>query len=142
MKSTSERAARAGGLRGARDLRAIDRSIAVVLRWGIIVSAVIIVAGIALFIGRSGIRVILLAPPGIPPGEHTSPTSLQAVLQDLNPHHPSAVTDLGLLMLIATPVAGVAIATAAFGIDRDWTYFGVGALVFALLMVSFMLGKA
>ena len=142
MKAKSERAARAGGLRGARDLRAIDRSLAVVLRWGVIVSAVIIVLGIALFIGRSGIRVILLAPPGIPPGTHTNPTSLQAVLQNLNPRHPSAITDLGLLVLIATPATAVAIATAAFGIDRDWTYFIIGVFVFALLIVSFVLGKA
>ncbi len=142
MKGMSERPSRAGGLRGAADLRAIDRSLALVLRWGVIVSAVIIVVGIALFIGRSGIRVILLAPPGIPPGAHTNATSLQAVLQNLSPYHPSAITDLGLLMLIATPVAGVAIAILAFAADRDWLYVGIGAFVFAMLIVSFMLGRA
>jgi uncharacterized membrane protein len=42
-----------------------------------------------------------------------------------------AVIQLGLLILIATPVARV-----AFGLEKDWTYVWVTAIVLAILIYS------
>lgn len=142
MKAPSERAVRAGGLRGAPDLRAIDRSIAVALRWGVLLSAAVIVLGLVLYVAGDGLQVIFLVPPGVLSGVHADPTSLPAVLHDLGLRQPAAVTDLGLLLLIATPVISVIIATAAFGLEWDWLYTGIGFFVFVMLIVSSMLGRA
>jgi uncharacterized membrane protein len=142
MKIRRPQAARPAGLRGAGDLRAIDLAIGAVMRWGVVLSAAIIVLGIVFYVTVAGPRVILLSPPGVPPGVRTNPDSLAAVLRELSSRQPAAVTDLGLLLLIATPVLSVAIATVAFGLERDWLYAGIGLIVFAMLMISFALGKA
>ncbi len=129
------------GLRGTGGLRAIDPVISVVLRFGVLLSAAIIVAGIALYVVESGSRAILLAPSGIPAHADADPASLRVVLDQLGPPQPAAVTDLGLLVLIVTPVVSVAIATAGFGVERDWLYVGIGVLVLAALIAGFALGK-
>ncbi len=53
-----------------------------------------------------------------------------------------AVIVLGLLLLIATPVARVAVSAVAFAKERDRTYVTITLVVLALLLVSFALGKA
>ncbi len=133
---------RSPGLRGIGSLRAIDPVISVVLRFGVLLSAAIIVAGIGLYVVASGSRAILLAPHGIPASADADPASLRVVLDQLGPRQPAAVTDLGLLVLIVTPVVSVAIATAGFGVERDWLYVGIGLLVLAALIAGFALGKA
>lgn len=52
--------------------------------------------------------------------------------------HPdwSAVIQLGLLVLIATPVARVAFSLVAFGFEKDRTYVAVTAIVLAILIYS------
>jgi uncharacterized membrane protein len=43
---------------------------------------------------------------------------------------------LGLLVLIATPVARVALAVGAFASERDWIYVGITLLVLGVLLYS------
>lgn len=45
---------------------------------------------------------------------------------------------LGLLLLIATPVARVALAAAGFALERDWMYVTVSLIVLVVLVVSLM----
>jgi uncharacterized membrane protein len=47
-----------------------------------------------------------------------------------------AIIQLGLLLLIATPVVRVAFSIAAFALERDWLYVWVALIVFAILMFS------
>ena len=47
-----------------------------------------------------------------------------------------AIIQLGLLLLIATPVVRVAFSIAAFALERDWLYVCVALIVFAILMFS------
>jgi uncharacterized membrane protein len=49
---------------------------------------------------------------------------------------PVAVIQLGVLLLIATPVARVVFAVVAFALERDRLYFAVSLTVLAVLMVS------
>ncbi len=143
MRTLGAKLTRATGLRSPRDLAAVDPIISTVLRAGVLISAAIILIGVVLFVVlRGGVRPILLAPPGIPSGVEVNPQSVRVVLDRLSPRHPAAVTDLGLLLLIITPVASVVISIAAFARERDWTYVGLAAFVFAMLMLSFALGKA
>jgi uncharacterized membrane protein len=50
---------------------------------------------------------------------------------------PAAIIQLAVLLLIATPVARVAFALIAFGIERDKLYVAVSALVLAVLLFGF-----
>jgi uncharacterized membrane protein len=45
---------------------------------------------------------------------------------------------LGLLLLIATPIARVAFSAVAFVLERDWLYTGVTLFVLALLLYSLL----
>jgi uncharacterized membrane protein len=45
---------------------------------------------------------------------------------------------LGLLLLIATPIARVALAAAGFYLEHDWLYVGVSAIVLAILVFSLL----
>lgn len=47
-----------------------------------------------------------------------------------------AVIQLGLMILIATPVARVAFSLVAFGEERDRTYVAITAIVLAILIYS------
>ena len=51
-----------------------------------------------------------------------------------------SVIQLGLLVLIATPIARVAFALLAFARQRDATYVAVSALVLAVLLFSLLGG--
>ncbi len=49
---------------------------------------------------------------------------------------PLAIIQLGILLLIATPVARVAFLVGAFALERDRMYVSVSALVLAILLYS------
>jgi uncharacterized membrane protein len=51
---------------------------------------------------------------------------------------PSAIIQLAMLLLIATPVARVAFALVSFGIERDKLYMFISAFVLAILLFGFL----
>jgi uncharacterized membrane protein len=53
-----------------------------------------------------------------------------------------AIVQLGLVMLIATPIARVAFTLIAFALQRDRVYVGVTLLVLALLLFGLFFGIA
>jgi uncharacterized membrane protein len=124
------------------ELVRLQHILAVVLRSGVLISAALIAAGIVLFMIVSGPRAVLFAPRIIPPGSETDPRSLRAVLDALIPAQPAAVTDLGLLMLLATPVLSVAVAIVIFIEARDLLYVGISTFVLAMLILGFLIGAA
>jgi len=141
MKASSTRVVRATGLRGSGELRGNDPVISAVLRWGALLAAAIILLGVILYVVEAGSHVILFSPPGVPSGAETNPTSLRVVLDQLSPSRPAAVTDLGLFLLIVTPLVSVAICLAEFAVDRDWLYVGLAAFVLTMLIIGFPLGR-
>jgi len=48
----------------------------------------------------------------------------------------AAIVQLGLLLLIATPIARVVFAVVGFAIERDRLYVAVSLVVLAVLMIS------
>ena len=54
---------------------------------------------------------------------------------------PLAILALGLIVLLLTPVARVAISIFAFARERDWLYVGITTLVLLILLMSFLLGR-
>jgi uncharacterized membrane protein len=69
-------------------------------------------------------------------GEPAELRSVAGVLAGIRRGHPEGLIQLGLLLLIATPVARVALSAVAFAMERDWLYTGITLLVFVLLIAS------
>ena len=113
------------------------------LRVGVLASLVVVVAGMVLifiqhpaYVSSSSDLEVLTDPRT--PFPHTVP----AVLEDLRRGRGEAVVMLGLFLLIATPVARVASLLLAFVQERDWSFIAITSVVLALLLVSFVLGRA
>ncbi|MGH2458996.1 MAG: DUF1634 domain-containing protein [Chloroflexota bacterium] len=105
-----------------------------VLRYGVLLSFVIILIGsVMLFIqGGQAATVRLVGAP--------NPHSPGQVISDLLQLQPKAVIDFGLMLLIATPVMRVAVSVIAFLVEEDVIYTLVTLFVLAVLLVSFFLG--
>ncbi len=108
--------------------------ISAVLRGGVLLSAFTIAAGVILFYLRDAQSAHGLL-------DHPYPHTLPAVLSGLAQGNPIAIIALGLLLLLATPVVNVAVSIFAFALERDWRFVVITALVLAILIASFLLGK-
>lgn len=115
-------------------VRRAELVISNVLRGGVLLSAVIIAAGVILFYARSAQSAHGLV-------DRPYPHTLAAVFSGLAQGDPIAVIALGLLLLLATPVVRVAVSIFAFALERDWRYVTITALVLVILIASFLLGK-
>jgi uncharacterized membrane protein len=68
------------------------------------------------------------------------PHTVRDVLAGLGAVRGQAITTLGLLLLIGTPVARVAASILLFVEQGDRTYVAITVTVFVLLLVSFVFG--
>jgi len=125
----------------------VELFIAQLLRWGVVISFVIVATGIGAVVvtGQTGYHqirhddVASVVQYRIRPD---FPNSLGAVLSGLIALRPYAIIALGLLVLIAIPVARVAVSVVAFALERDWLYVVITAFVLAMLLLSFAIGEA
>lgn len=115
--------------------------ISVVLRAGVIASVILIVTGmIVTFVHHPD---YFSSRPAL--GRLTSPSAhfpntLAAVVEGVRAWRGQALIMAGLLVLIATPVARVALSVIIFAILRDWLYIAITGVVLAILLVSFVVG--
>jgi uncharacterized membrane protein len=130
------------------DLLRIELFIAQLLRWGVIVSFVIVAIGIGAVVvtGQTGYQQIHLDDVNRIVEYHAGnpgfSNSLTDVLSGVMTLKPYAIISLGLLTLIALPVLRVAVSVIAFALERDWLYVAITAFVFLMLMLSFAIGEA
>jgi uncharacterized membrane protein len=71
-------------------------------------------------------------------GERTDLRSIAGVLHDAATLHSRGIIQLGLLLLIATPIARVAFSVAGFALQRDWLYVGITLVVLGVLVYSLL----
>jgi uncharacterized membrane protein len=121
---------------------ATARALGAILRVGVLISAAIIVAGVALFVHRRGAAAVLFGPRSLPAGSGEDPSTIVELLGALrnDVHVPAAVTDIGLLTLMVTPVLSVVVSLIAFARERDWTYVVLAAIVLGMLALGSTLG--
>ena len=103
------------------------------LRWGVILAASVTALGGLIFLFAHGGRKADYSV------FHGQPDALKSVSQvALNAYHlqPEALIQLGLLLLIATPIARVALSLLAFFKQHDRMYILVTAIVLAVLLYS------
>ena len=101
------------------------------LKIGVQLSAVVILIGFLMFLitGNSGY------PSNIYP---TNPLLIFHGVATLKPY---AIILTGLFILILTPVFRVGVSIIVFLKEKDYLYVKITAIVFAILIVSFLLGK-
>ncbi len=75
-------------------------------------------------------------------GEPDHLRSLSGILGAARGGESRAIVQLGLALLIATPIARVAFTLVAFALQRDRVYVGVTLLVLALLLFGLLYGIA
>jgi uncharacterized membrane protein len=115
----------------------LDRALGHLLRGGVLLAATVVLAGGVAFLARfGGTRADDRTFHGEPP-ELRNPVAVVRAAADGNV---GAVIQLGLLLLIATPVARVLFTVCAFARQRDWTYVVVTLIVLGLLLYSLFWG--
>ncbi len=110
-----------------------EQAIGNLLRTGVILAAIVVLAGGLLYLARHGAtrpdyRVFR--------GESPDLRHISGIVHDALAFDARGLIQLGLLLLIATPVARVAFSVAAFAFERDWMYVGVTLIVLVLLLYS------
>ena len=117
----------------------LEQVIGRLLQYGVLLAAVVTLFG----------GILLLLHHGASPadfslfqGEPARLRSITAIVSGAFSGEAMAVVQLGLLLLIATPVARVAFTLVAFAIQRDRTYVVVTTIVLALLLYGLVFGRA
>ena len=111
----------------------IEQIVGNLLRTGVVLAAVVVAAGGMLYLVRHGAESPDLH---VFHGEPADLRTPEAVVTGLWEGRALGVIQLGLLLLIATPVARVIFSVFAFGVQRDYTYVGITLVVLAVLLYS------
>lgn len=124
----------------------IEMFIAQLLRWGVLLSFIIVAIGIGILIltGNTGYHTVRLddldtivqyrMPPDFP-------NTLGDVLNGVLALRPYAIIAFGLVILIAIPVLRVAVSVIAFAAEKDWLYVLITSFVLLVLLLSFVIGE-
>jgi len=116
----------------------IEVVIANLLRAGVTLAATVVLAGGAVFLVRHGFAATQYR---VFAGEPSDLRQWKGILRTAFALRGRGIIQLGILLLIATPVARVAFSAFAFALERDWLYVCVASAVLAVLMYS-LLGSA
>lgn len=127
----------------ANDLvRKVELLISSLLRIGVISSLIVVTVGLVVsFVHHPG-YLGSLRMQDVLANSHTTWHSLAGLSDGLRHLRGEAIIMAGLLLLIATPVMRVAVSIVAFIFERDAVFVAVTAFVLAMLILSFVLGKA
>lgn len=127
-----------------RSAAAVERAVARILLWGGLLSVALMLSGLAVYAAqgrprvREAVRVVQNRQAGRAVDVFTSLSDVGRALCQ-QPPDALAIAALGLLCLLATPVAGVAVATVWFWRQRDRSYAFISAVVLAMLLLSLVL---
>jgi uncharacterized membrane protein len=108
-----------------------------VLRAGVLIAAAVALVGGIAFLAHYG---LVRADYATFRGEPEALSTLGGIVRGALALHWPAVVQLGIVLLIATPVARVLLTVVAFAVRKDWMYVLVSAVVFALLIYSLLGG--
>jgi uncharacterized membrane protein len=111
----------------------IEIIVGTLLRTGVILAAAVVLVGAVLYLSRHGHEIPDYA---VFHGEPESLKSPADIIQGVMQLNARAIIQLGLLLLIATPVARVAFSAIAFAIERDGMYVVITLIVLAVLLFS------
>src|SRR3954447_8696522 len=123
--------------RGGWTDRQVDQFLGNLLRAGVMLAAVTVLGGGVLYLARHGTDP---ADYRVFRGEPADLRSPAGIVTDALALRGRGLIQLGLLLLIATPVARVAFSAFAFARQRDATYVAATLIVLAVLLYSLFSG--
>ena len=120
-------------LKDAWNDQKIEDIIGNLLRIGVGTAAAVVLVGAAAYLVRQGFghanyRVFR--------GEPSDLRTLRGIVRAAVGLHPRGIIQLGLVLLIATPVARVAFSVFAFAVERDLMYVVFTLMVLGILILS------
>ena len=131
-------------MKKARTTVSKEAVISFVLRWGVLISAIIIFFGVVLMLIKHNslstgwnLEDLLFYDQAMPPQRFFS-LGIGSILSQAAALHPFAIIELGLLFLIAIPVLRVGTSIFLFALERDKLYVAITTIVLAILLVSLL----
>jgi len=121
------------GMGGTVDDKGVELFLGRLLRWGVLLAAMVVFVGGVWFVAESY---------DVPQNYRTfrgEPAELRAapeIVRHAIALQPLGLIQLGLLLLVATPVARVLFSVLGFALERDWLYVAITLLVLALLVYT------
>ena len=115
--------------------RRVENIVGALLRVGVIVSALVVLAGGIVFLTRHGFEP---ANYRVFRGEPSELRRLHGIVHAAFAGRGRAIIQLGLLLLIATPIARVAFSMFGFAEEKDRMYVAFTGIVLVILLYSLM----
>jgi uncharacterized membrane protein len=114
--------------------RRMEMIIGILLRLGVMVAGAVVFFGAIVYLIRNG---------GAPlpdykafHGESAQLSTIEGILTGVGQFRGRAIIQLGVLLLIATPVARVVFSAVAFALEKDKLYVVITLFVLAILLFS------
>jgi uncharacterized membrane protein len=111
----------------------MDQIMAILLRSGVLVAASLVFLGGVIYLSRHNLPAMYYR---VFQGEPQELRTVGGILREAGKFHGRGLIQLGLLVLIATPVGRVLFSVFAFIYEKDWTYVAITMIVLALLCYS------
>ena len=116
----------------------MERMMGRLLQTGVLAAAVTVALGGALYLGGHGHESVAYSSFHPRPLRVNHPLRLIGELRQASPG--TELLDIGILLLVATPVLRVVLGLISFARERDWMYVLVSALVLGALLVGMFHG--
>src|ERR1700737_1021902 len=113
--------------------REVEDLVGNLLRAGVILSAAVVLTGAVVYLARHGTQAAAYR---VFPAEAGEVHAIRRVLPAAVSFQGRGIIQLGLVLLIATPVARVALSIVGFAAERDRMYVGFASLVLIILLYS------
>jgi uncharacterized membrane protein len=113
----------------------VEQWMGLLLRTGVVSAAGVVLVGAVLFLAGHGSAI---ADYHVFHGEPAALCNLREIVAGARAVHGQALIQLGVLMLIATPIARVALSLVVFALRRDGLYTAVTLIVLAVLAFSLL----
>jgi uncharacterized membrane protein len=115
--------------------RRIEIILGSLLRAGVLLSAAVVLCGACIYLSRHAHE---SADYRVFRGEPSEFRSIPGVIRSLMNGHARGLIQLGLLLLIATPIARVSFSVVGFALERDRLYVAFTLIVLAILLYSLL----
>ena len=119
--------------------RGIERIVSLILRSGVLISGTVVFLGGLFFLARHGAERVDYH------SFHKQPIFdrlVHGIIAGALAGRARSMIQLGVLLLMATPIARVAFSIVGFALERDRLYVVITSVVLAILLYSLMAGAA
>jgi len=115
----------------------LERLVSILLRTGVLISGAVVVVGGVYYLARHGRE---LADYHVFQGQPSVNRIASQIVKGAFALRGRSIIQFGLLLLIATPIARVALSLVGFALERDRKYVLITAIVLCILLFSLISG--